>query len=61
MPGENKIPKKVIIPSKEINPEADPADTPVIQVSPEEELDMIPDDELMETPPYEAPEPGEGP
>ena len=61
MPGENKIPKQFIIPSEEINPESDPADNPVIEVSPEEELDMIPDDELMETPPYEAPEPGEGP
>lgn len=61
MPGKNQTKKTPNIPSIEISPEMDPSDIPAIPLKPEEELDIIPDDELLETPPYEAPEPGEGP
>ncbi len=45
----------------EISPEADPSSVPVIPLLPEEESDVIPDEDLFETPPYEDSEPGEGP
>ncbi len=52
-------PKKSQLP--EINPEADPSSIPAIPLAPEEESDIIPDEDLFETPLYEDPEPGEGP
>ncbi len=61
MLNKNQPTKPVIIPAKEINPEIDPAEIPAIPILPEEELDIIPDEELFEPPAYEAPEPGEGP
>lgn len=39
----------------------DPSEIPAIPLKPEEELDIIPDEEEFETPAYETPEPGEGP
>ena len=33
----------------------------IIPLFPEEESDIIPDEDLFETPLYEEPEPGEGP
>jgi hypothetical protein len=42
---------------EEINPLVDPEDL----IVPEEDPDIIPDEDPFENPPYEAPEPGEGP
>ncbi len=39
----------------------DPSEIPAIPLKPEEELDIIPDEEEFEPPAYETPEPGEGP
>ena len=61
MPDKNHQRNQKIIPADEINPEMDPAEIPAIPVKPEEELDFIPDEEFYEPPPYEAPDPGEGP
>lgn len=61
MLNKNQIHKPTVIPPKEINPEMDPAEIPAIPLKPEEELDIIPDEEAYEPPSYEAPEPGEGP
>ena len=43
------------------NPDIYPEDIPEPPPLPEEEADIIPDEELFETPPYEPPPPGEGP
>ena len=61
MPGKDQSTKNKVIPTREINPEVDPSDINDIPVKPEEILDNIPDEDLFETPPYEEPEPGEGP
>jgi len=41
----------------EVNPLADPEDLTV----PDEDPDIIPDEDPFENPPYDEPEPGEGP
>jgi len=61
MPEKKKPADPVKLPAVEINPETDPAEIPPGPLSAEEELDLIPDEELDETAPYEIPEPGEGP
>ncbi|MBP6023436.1 hypothetical protein [Ferruginibacter sp.] len=52
-------PVEVPAPGKypEINPDAIP-DSPAL---PDEDPDIIPDEDPYETPPYEVPNPGEGP
>jgi hypothetical protein len=45
------------IEEEEINPLADPAEL----IIPDEDPDIIPDEDPFENPPYEEPEPGEGP
>lgn len=61
MPAKTQASKPKRIPSPEMSPEADPADLVPTPLLPEDELDSIPDEELLDTPPYEDPEPGEGP
>jgi hypothetical protein len=52
-------PKETPKPVKHPPPEAE--ETPLLPLSKEEELDIIPEEDLFETPPYEPPQPGEGP
>lgn len=61
MPGKDQSTKNKIIPSGEVNPEVDPSEITELPVKPGEIVDKYPDEELFETPPYESPEPGEGP
>ena len=61
MSKKNSPGKPKVIQSPGISPEADPSSLPPIPLAPEEELDVVPDEDLFETPPYEDPEPGEGP
>jgi hypothetical protein len=49
------------VPSPEKNPKYNPDVIPETPLLPEEEPNVIPDEEPYETPPYELPEPGEGP
>jgi hypothetical protein len=49
------------IPLPEKHPETNPPFDPEEPIIPEEEPDIIPDEDPFETPPYEIPEPGEGP
>lgn len=52
-------PFEIPLPGK--TPETNPPFDPEEPIIPEEEPDIIPDEEPFETPPYEIPEPGEGP
>lgn len=61
MPIKDHTNKPTPLNPKEINPEMDPSEIPAIPLKPEEELDVIPDEEEFEPPAYETPEPGEGP
>lgn len=61
MPKKDSSVKPEKSPLPEVSPEADPSSIPVIPLSPEEEADIVPDEDLFETPLYEEPEPGEGP
>jgi len=61
MPDKAQANKRTSIPPIEINPEMDPSEIPAIPLKPEEELDVIPDEEEFEPPAFVAPEPGEGP
>ncbi|MBK8090349.1 MAG: hypothetical protein IPK31_22030 [Chitinophagaceae bacterium] len=61
MPKKDPSIKPNPTPHPEIRPEADPSSMPAIPLLPEEESDIIPDEDLFETPLYEEPEPGEGP
>lgn len=61
------MPKK-ILPGKPIEtpmpgklPEVVPPFDPEEPIIPEESPDIIPDEDPFETPPYEIPQPGEGP
>lgn len=42
-------------------PEWQPGEEPEQPLLPEEDPDIIPEEDPFETPPYEIPEPGEGP
>ena len=56
--------KPVIIPEvhpPKKTPEVQPIHDPEEPLVPEEQPDQIPDENPFETPPYEVPEPGEGP
>ena len=59
---KKKIKEKtpIVLPSLK-KPDADPEDIPAANISKEEEEDTIPEEDPFETPPYEPPEPGEGP
>ena len=61
MPKKLKPISPIEIPSPDKNREYDPDYIPEIPVLPVEEPDLIPDEDPFETPPYELPEPGEGP
>lgn len=52
--------KKPEAPSEPPSPEIKPVKEPENPVAPEEDPDMIPDKDPVETPPYEIPPPGEG-
>ena len=59
-------PKKIPIapvenPSHAKHPEIPPLTDPDELIVPEEDPDLIPDEDPFETPPYEVPDPGEGP
>ena len=60
-PGKkpNKTGPEIPAPLRE--PGTFPVEEPEIPPIPEEEPDIIPDEDPFETPPYEVPEPGEGP
>lgn len=55
---KEKLP--IILPSLK-KTDADPEDLRTEKETVEEELDKIPEEDPLETPPYEPPEPGEGP
>ena len=54
-------PEEIPAPGKHPHPEVFPEEVPEAPVTPEEEPDIIPDDDPFETPPFEIPIPGEGP
>ena len=60
MPNKKQPGKPFEIPSPEKHPEIEPAD-PEEPIIPEEDPDIIPDENPFETPPYEIPPPAEGP
>lgn len=53
--------KKIKNPEAFPPPEIKPGDEPLEPEIPEFDPDAIPDEDTDETPPYEAPAPGEGP
>lgn len=60
--AKKKIPPKPFeIPAPEKRPEMDPSHIPESPELPEEDPDLIPEEDPFETPPFEIPEPGEGP
>ena len=61
MPKKTQPKEPIEIPTPERNPEINPEDIPESPVLPEEEPDIIPDEDPFITPPYEVPQPGEGP
>jgi hypothetical protein len=61
MPRKKQSPGPAEIPAKKSSPKIKPGEEPEYPVLPEEEPDIIPDEDPFETPPYEIPEPGEGP
>lgn len=60
MPKKKQDPKPAEIPAP-ATPEVRPGDVPEYPVLPEEDPDVIPDDDPFETPPNEVPPPGERP
>lgn len=62
MPKKKQPGKPSEIPKPEKHPEViPPADPEEPLTVPEEDPEIIPDEEPFEPPPYEVPEPGEGP
>ncbi len=63
MPKKENQPKQPVEvpPPPGKNIESDPDRVPELPQLPDEEPDIIPDEDPFETPPYEVPEPGEGP
>lgn len=57
----NKKQKPVEVPSPQEPHEIRPAEVPPLPAVPEFDPDTIPEENPDETPPYEVPEPGEGP
>lgn len=51
-------PKEVPMP---VSPELEPVIDPEEPLLPEEDPDWLPEEDPFDTPPYEVPEPGEGP
>jgi hypothetical protein len=60
-PGKKPPSPEPEIPKPLREPGTFPGEEPEIPPIPEEEPDIIPDEDPYETPPYEVPEPGEGP
>jgi hypothetical protein len=61
MPKKVNPSTPVEVPKPEPEPVIYPDDIPDMPLPPEELPDIIPDEEPFITPPYEIPEPGEGP
>jgi hypothetical protein len=66
MEDKNEAKKPVITPPEKVIPpenipEATGDEPPEIPLTPEEELDIIPEEDELTTPPYEEPPAGEGP
>jgi hypothetical protein len=61
MPDKKKTGAPIEVPHPEQIPEIKPEVDPEYPLLPEEEPDVIPEEDPFETPPYEVPEPGEGP
>jgi hypothetical protein len=61
MAKKKKINKPSEIPAPEEAPELTPQEDPSTPEIPEEDPDIIPEEDPFETPPYEIPQPGEGP
>lgn len=61
MAKKKPLQKPFEIPAPEKRPEMDPSHIPESPELPEEDPDLIPEEDPFETPPFEIPEPGEGP
>lgn len=61
MDKKKKADKPVEVPSPGKYIEVNPDEIPESPALPEEDPEIIPDEDPFETPPYEIPEPGEGP
>ena len=62
MPKKNNPVKQPEIPPPQKHPETEsPVDPEEPIIIPEEDPDIIPEEDPFETPPFEVPEPGEGP
>jgi len=61
MPDKKKEGQPVEVPGPEKTPEIKPEVDPEYPLLPDESPDVIPEEEPFVTPPYEVPEPGEGP
>jgi hypothetical protein len=61
MPDKKKTGAPIEVPHPEQIPEIKPEVDPEYPLLPEEDPDVIPEEDPFVTPPYEVPEPGEGP
>jgi hypothetical protein len=61
MPKKIQPGQPIEVPGPLIYPELEPPFDPEEPIVPEEDPEIIPDENPYETPPYEIPEPGEGP
>ena len=61
MPDKKKEGQPVEVPAPDKSPEIKPEVDPEYPLLPDEDPDVIPEEEPFVTPPYEVPEPGEGP
>ncbi|HSC38626.1 MAG TPA: hypothetical protein VLD19_12165 [Chitinophagaceae bacterium] len=61
MPKKQPLPQPHEVPVHPEKPEIKPGEEPGLPALPEEDPDIIPDDDPFETPPYEVPPPGERP
>lgn len=60
-PGRKPANPEPEVPKPMREPGQFPVEEPEIPPIPEEDPEIIPDEDPFETPPYEVPEPGEGP
>ncbi len=61
MDKKKKTDKPHVVPGPVKEPDTGPPADPEEPLLTDEDPDIIPDEETAETPPYEAPPPGEGP
>lgn len=62
MPKKEKQPQKTVeVPPPGKNLESDPDRLPEVPAVPGEDPEVIPEEDPFDTPPFEVPEPGEGP